>query len=174
MNVIANSPRHGLQCVAPCLQGIREWEVAPERYGFDVGGGHPGIIVGDDAVAPAFGRVRFHHQSDELDQACLPDGLTTNLHHIATWRRSAERNQSCGPGPKGVVDRHVGLVGIHSCQSKCVWEIRRYRRKLWKCGQWRVEVTGEDGALLFTVITVAVDAPKRGLVAHVDTANDKA
>ena len=30
---------------------------------------------------------------------------------------------------------------------------------LWDKGQWRVEVTGEQGALLFTVITIAIDAP---------------
>lgn len=33
---------------------------------------------------------------------------------------------------------------------------------LWEKGQWRVEVTGDEGALLFTVITIAVDAPKPG------------
>jgi hypothetical protein len=52
--------------------------------------------------------------------------------------------------------------------------LRWQPKKLWKRGQWRVEVTGEDGALLFTVITVAVDAPKRDLVAGVGTANDRA
>ena len=31
---------------------------------------------------------------------------------------------------------------------------------LWERGQWRVEVTNDDNALLFTVITLAVDAPK--------------
>lgn len=31
--------------------------------------------------------------------------------------------------------------------------------KLWDQGHWRVEVTNEDGRLLFTVITLAVDAP---------------
>ena len=31
---------------------------------------------------------------------------------------------------------------------------------LWKNGQWRVEVTDGDGVLLFTVITLAIDAPK--------------
>ncbi|WP_420822376.1 DUF6894 family protein [Sphingomonas ginkgonis] len=33
---------------------------------------------------------------------------------------------------------------------------------LWKKGQWRVEVTNQQGALLFTVITLAVDAPVPG------------
>ena len=31
---------------------------------------------------------------------------------------------------------------------------------LWTHGQWRVEVTDADDALLFTVITLAVDAPR--------------
>ena len=30
---------------------------------------------------------------------------------------------------------------------------------LWKHGQWRVEVTDDTGELLFTVITLAIDAP---------------
>jgi hypothetical protein len=33
---------------------------------------------------------------------------------------------------------------------------------LWHSGHWRVEVTDEDNALLFTVITLAVNAPKPG------------
>ena len=32
-------------------------------------------------------------------------------------------------------------------------------KDIWNRGQWRVEVTDERGALLFTVITLAVDAP---------------
>ena len=31
---------------------------------------------------------------------------------------------------------------------------------IWEKGQWRVEVTDEDGMLLWTVITLAVDAPR--------------
>jgi hypothetical protein len=31
---------------------------------------------------------------------------------------------------------------------------------LWARGQWRVEVTDDAGTLLFTVITLAVDAPR--------------
>lgn len=31
---------------------------------------------------------------------------------------------------------------------------------IWQAGQWRVEVTDDDDALLFTVITLVVDAPK--------------
>lgn len=31
---------------------------------------------------------------------------------------------------------------------------------LWNKGQWRVEVTNDDGVLLFTVITLAIDAPQ--------------
>ena len=31
---------------------------------------------------------------------------------------------------------------------------------LWEKGQWRVEVTDAHGLLLFTVIMIAVDAPK--------------
>ena len=30
---------------------------------------------------------------------------------------------------------------------------------LWRHGQWRVEVTDDNGELLFTVITLAIDAP---------------
>lgn len=33
--------------------------------------------------------------------------------------------------------------------------------ELWKSGHWRVEVTDEDDALLFTIITLAVDATPR-------------
>ena len=33
-------------------------------------------------------------------------------------------------------------------------------KDLWQKGQWRVEVTDAQGALLFTVITLAVDASK--------------
>lgn len=32
---------------------------------------------------------------------------------------------------------------------------------LWSNGQWRVEVTDDTGALLFTVVTLAIDAPRR-------------
>ena len=40
-------------------------------------------------------------------------------------------------------------------------EVLKYDPKdLWQKGQWRVEVTDAQGALLFTVITLAVDAPK--------------
>lgn len=31
--------------------------------------------------------------------------------------------------------------------------------KVWAGGQWRVEVADEEGRLLFTLVTVAVDAP---------------
>jgi hypothetical protein len=31
--------------------------------------------------------------------------------------------------------------------------------RLWSAGQWRVEVTDDRNALLFTVITIAVDTP---------------
>lgn len=31
--------------------------------------------------------------------------------------------------------------------------------KVWASGQWRVEVADEEGRLLFTLVTVAVDAP---------------
>ena len=34
-------------------------------------------------------------------------------------------------------------------------------QKVWEHGQWRVEVTDNDGSLLFTIITLAVDAPKK-------------
>jgi len=72
----------------------------------------------------------------------------------------------------------IQLGDDHAAQLEAVryaGETLRWQPKeLWERGQWRVEVTGEDGALLFTVITVAVDAPKRDLVAHLDTANDKA
>lgn len=33
-------------------------------------------------------------------------------------------------------------------------------KELWDKGQWRVEVTDTQGVLLFTIITLAVDAPK--------------
>ena len=33
---------------------------------------------------------------------------------------------------------------------------------LWERGQWRVEVTNDDGELLFAVIMLAMDAPKPG------------
>ena len=32
--------------------------------------------------------------------------------------------------------------------------------EIWEHGQWRVEVTDDDGILLWTVITLAVDAPR--------------
>ena len=35
---------------------------------------------------------------------------------------------------------------------------------LWQKGQWRVEVTGEDGVLLFTLVTLAIDAPQPSAV----------
>lgn len=31
--------------------------------------------------------------------------------------------------------------------------------ELWRHGQWRVEVTDEENVLLFTIITLAIDAP---------------
>nr|WP_156677835.1 hypothetical protein [Sphingomonas profundi] len=31
---------------------------------------------------------------------------------------------------------------------------------LWNAGQWRVEVTDDGGSLLFTVITLAIDASR--------------
>ena len=31
---------------------------------------------------------------------------------------------------------------------------------VWHNGQWRVEVTDDDGVLLFTLLTLAIDAPK--------------
>lgn len=34
--------------------------------------------------------------------------------------------------------------------------------QLWDSGHWRVEVTDHDDELLFTVITLAVAAPKKG------------
>lgn len=33
---------------------------------------------------------------------------------------------------------------------------------LWRRGQWRVEVTDDDGVLLFTLVTLAIDAPRPG------------
>ena len=30
---------------------------------------------------------------------------------------------------------------------------------VWHNGQWRVEVTDDDGVLLFTLLTLAIDAP---------------
>ncbi|WP_419828216.1 DUF6894 family protein [Sphingomonas sp.] len=41
-------------------------------------------------------------------------------------------------------------------------EVLRYGgSELWDHGQWRVEVTDQEHQLLFTVITLAVDAPAR-------------
>ncbi len=37
-------------------------------------------------------------------------------------------------------------------------------RELWEHGQWRVEVTNDKNILLFTVITLAVGAPKPGAI----------
>lgn len=31
---------------------------------------------------------------------------------------------------------------------------------VWRKGQWRVEVMNDDGVLLFTLLTVAIDAPR--------------
>ena len=40
-------------------------------------------------------------------------------------------------------------------------EVLKERPELvWSRGMWRVEVTNEDNALLFTLITLAIDAPK--------------
>lgn len=33
-------------------------------------------------------------------------------------------------------------------------------KEIWNSGSWRVEVTDPDNVLLFTVITLAVDAPR--------------
>lgn len=33
-------------------------------------------------------------------------------------------------------------------------------RKVWDHGQWRVEVTDDSNILLFTVVMVAIDAPR--------------
>lgn len=38
--------------------------------------------------------------------------------------------------------------------------LRHSPNSLWEKGHWRVEVTDADNALLFTVITLAVDAPR--------------
>jgi hypothetical protein len=67
-------------------------------------------------------------------------------------------------------DDAAQLEAVRYAGEALRWQPKELRKR----GQWRVEVTGEDGALLFTVITVAVDAPKRDLVAHVDTPHDKA
>ena len=32
---------------------------------------------------------------------------------------------------------------------------------VWHNGQWRVEVTDDEGVLLFTLLTLAIDAPER-------------
>lgn len=37
--------------------------------------------------------------------------------------------------------------------------LRHQPIELWQKGQWRVEVTDETGVLLFTIITLAIDAP---------------
>jgi hypothetical protein len=44
--------------------------------------------------------------------------------------------------------------------------------ELWERGQWRVEVTDDAGALLFTVITLAVDAPRPADGEPAQPAND--
>jgi len=44
--------------------------------------------------------------------------------------------------------------------------------ELWQKGQWRVEVTDAQGVLLFTVITLAVDAPKPLKRQPTESAND--
>jgi hypothetical protein len=39
-------------------------------------------------------------------------------------------------------------------------EVLRYSpERVWHAGEWRVEVTDEQGVLLFTVITSAIEAP---------------
>ena len=44
--------------------------------------------------------------------------------------------------------------------------------ELWKQGQWRVEVTDDQGALLFTIITIAGDAPPHTPREAPQSAND--
>lgn len=46
--------------------------------------------------------------------------------------------------------RYSGAVLAHSPQQ------------LWRTGHWRVEVNDENNVLLFTVVTLAIDAPKPG------------
>lgn len=52
-------------------------------------------------------------------------------------------------------------------------EVLRWEpQEIWKRGQWRVEVTDENDALLFTVITLAIDAPRRPVGKEQCAAND--
>ena len=35
-------------------------------------------------------------------------------------------------------------------------------KKVWGSGQWRVEVTNDEGVLLFAVVTIGIDVPRPG------------
>ena len=68
------------------------------------------------------------------------------------------------PDPEGSV-----LVNDEAAQAMAIQYAGEVLKSdpglLWSHGHWRVEVTDDDGRLLFTVITLAIDAPKPEAVA---------
>ena len=38
--------------------------------------------------------------------------------------------------------------------------LRHHPQELWNHGQWRIEVSDETGSLIFTVLTIAIEAPR--------------
>ena len=51
----------------------------------------------------------------------------------------------------------------HAHAMKCAGEVLQSEPAMvWAHGQWRVEVTDDDGAFLFGVITIAFDAARPG------------
>ena len=69
-------------------------------------------------------------------------------------------NGSREPDPDGV--ELADSEAAHAYAMKFAGEVLKSEPQLvWSHGQWRVEVTDDDGVLLFTVITLAIDAPPR-------------
>jgi hypothetical protein len=65
------------------------------------------------------------------------------------------------PDPDGV-ELENDTTAQHVAMQFAGEVLKSEPEQIWSNGQWRVEVTDDDNILLFTIITIAVDAPHPG------------
>lgn len=74
----------------------------------------------------------------------------------------------CADGKREMDVDGTELEDIQSAQLEAIKfageVLRNEPEAIWADGQWRVEVTNGDNVLLFTLITLAIDAPKPGKI----------